>query len=385
MRLDKVPKTEGEPDDAHRAHLLDLGSGIDLMRAPLVSIIVTNYNYERYIGDCLHSIAQQTYQNIEVIIVDDVSTDNSIARIEELISSNEGMREFRLLKLDENGGQMNAFIEGFKKSSGDFIVFVDADDWIFSDFIETHVATHLNHHSAVALTCSNEVQINAKNELLAGTIENWHRKPEARVRISDFLPHTGIEISAFSANIRQGSPSFYYIAPGANTPMRWLWSTTSAVMLRRGALVPILTHGIRHIRISADFYLLHMCHMLGGTILIQKSLGAYRRHGGNSFALDQVVGRDAQSGNQNPLFSPRKLTRLMISEILMNRQDWEKTIGRRYTLRCLANLTTFPDLPLVLWKVTIQNIKDGFTFLILFGLRQLQKKSKLMRMAFRAA
>ncbi len=88
--------------------------------------------------------------------------------------------------------------------------------------------------------------------------------------------------------------------------MKWLWSSTSAMMFRRGALVPVLTDNIRHIRLSADFYMTNMVHMLGGTLLIQETLGCYRRHGTNGFALSQIVGRGPTTATMSPDSAQRK-------------------------------------------------------------------------------
>jgi glycosyltransferase involved in cell wall biosynthesis len=89
--------------------------------APLVSILINNYNYGRYIGEAIDSALAQTYKNREVVVVDDGSTDNSI----EVIASY-GNRIRLVAK--ENGGQSSAFNAGFRASSGLLICFLDSDD-----------------------------------------------------------------------------------------------------------------------------------------------------------------------------------------------------------------------------------------------------------------
>lgn len=88
---------------------------------PLVSIIINNYNYGRFLQDAIDSALNQTYPYAEVIVVDDGSTDNS----REIISSY-GNRIVPVLK--ENGGQASAFNAGFAATKGDIICILDSDD-----------------------------------------------------------------------------------------------------------------------------------------------------------------------------------------------------------------------------------------------------------------
>lgn len=88
---------------------------------PLVSILINNYNYGRFLRDAIDSALGQTYSNIEVIVVDDGSTDDS----REIIASY-GDRITSVLK--ENGGQASAFNAGFRASHGEWLLFLDSDD-----------------------------------------------------------------------------------------------------------------------------------------------------------------------------------------------------------------------------------------------------------------
>lgn len=92
-----------------------------------VSIIVTNYNTEKYIDNCLNSIFNSNYKNIEVIVIDDCSTDNSL----EIISK----YPVKLITNKTNLGAGKSRNIGVHNASGDFIMFVDSDDTISSDLI----------------------------------------------------------------------------------------------------------------------------------------------------------------------------------------------------------------------------------------------------------
>ncbi|MER3536305.1 MAG: glycosyl transferase [Thermus sp.] len=93
------------------------------MRTPLVSIVVNNYNYGRFLHDAIESAINQTYSNVEVIVVDDGSTDDSREIISQYAEKGQVVPVFK-----ENGGQASAFNAGFKVSRGEVIIFLDADD-----------------------------------------------------------------------------------------------------------------------------------------------------------------------------------------------------------------------------------------------------------------
>jgi len=88
---------------------------------PLVSVIVNNYNYGRFLGSAIDSALAQTYAPLEVVVVDDGSTDDS----RDVIASY-GKRVVPVLK--ENVGQASAFNSGFARSRGDVVIFLDSDD-----------------------------------------------------------------------------------------------------------------------------------------------------------------------------------------------------------------------------------------------------------------
>ena len=99
---------------------------------PLVSIIINNYNYGRFLRQAIESALGQTYADTEVIVVDDGSTDDS----RDIIARANG-RIIPVLK--DNGGQASAFNAGFEASSGDVVIFLDADDLLLSAAAESAV------------------------------------------------------------------------------------------------------------------------------------------------------------------------------------------------------------------------------------------------------
>ena len=98
----------------------------------MISVVVPVYNVEKYIVKCLESIVNQTYKDYELIIVDDGSTDNTVNVIRNYLES---INFHYYLYLKENGGQSSSRNFGLKKSTGDYIVFIDSDDIISDDFL----------------------------------------------------------------------------------------------------------------------------------------------------------------------------------------------------------------------------------------------------------
>ncbi|WP_416353468.1 glycosyltransferase family 2 protein [Agrilactobacillus fermenti] len=108
-----------------------------LMKEPLVSIIVPVYNVQSYLQQCITSLKNQDYSNYEVIIVDDGSTDNSRQILKNEVTD---LSNFVLILESENHGQAYARNIGLDKAKGDYILFVDSDDYVREDFVKSSVA-----------------------------------------------------------------------------------------------------------------------------------------------------------------------------------------------------------------------------------------------------
>ena len=97
-----------------------------------VSIIVPVYNVEKYLDECILSILNQTYRDIEVLIVDDGSTDESGKKVDDYSLKDDRIKAFH----KENGGQALARNLGLKNATGKYICFIDSDDYYEPDFVE---------------------------------------------------------------------------------------------------------------------------------------------------------------------------------------------------------------------------------------------------------
>ncbi len=114
------------------------------MNTPSVSIIVPIYNKEPYLEECLNSIINQTLDTIEIILVDDGSTDNSRAVCEKFLSDKRVCYIFQ-----ENEGLASARQTGIDASNGEYLGFIDADDWIELDMFEKMYQTAKKHDADV--------------------------------------------------------------------------------------------------------------------------------------------------------------------------------------------------------------------------------------------
>lgn len=106
-----------------------------MKREPLVSVIIPVYNAEEYLKECVDSVINQTYENLDIILVDDGSKDNSPKMCDKYYKNDERVQVIH----KENGGLVSAWKAGVETSKGEYLVFLDSDDWIDLFMIEDMV------------------------------------------------------------------------------------------------------------------------------------------------------------------------------------------------------------------------------------------------------
>lgn len=99
-----------------------------------VSVIIPMYNSSKHIEECINSVINQTYKNLEIIVVDDASSDNSVNIVESKHDS-----RIKIIKLHKNVGAAMARNNGIKQATGDFICFLDSDDFWYLEKIEKQI------------------------------------------------------------------------------------------------------------------------------------------------------------------------------------------------------------------------------------------------------
>lgn len=135
------------------------------MDNPKISVIIPVYNVEPYLRRCLDSVIRQTYTNLEIILVDDGSTDGSSAVCDEYKE-----KDSRILVIHkENGGVSSARNAGLEMATGEWIGFVDSDDWVETDMYEYLYELAKEHETDVA-QCAVAMENGSQRETLFSAV-----------------------------------------------------------------------------------------------------------------------------------------------------------------------------------------------------------------------
>ncbi len=129
------------------------------MQGKLVSVIITVYNIKEYVKNCIESVVNQTYSDIEIILVDDGATDGSELICDEYASKDERIRVIH----KENGGLISAWSAGIKEAEGHYVMFIDGDDWVDTDIVE-RLVPYSDPDAGITEIISSNYIIEKKNE-----------------------------------------------------------------------------------------------------------------------------------------------------------------------------------------------------------------------------
>ncbi|MEZ4694940.1 MAG: glycosyltransferase family A protein [Rhodothermales bacterium] len=146
--------------------------------SPVVSVVIPAYNAARYIGRTLDSVLAQTYRNLEIVIVDDGSADDTLAIAESYAAANDRIRVFR----QANSGVAAARNLAIRNSTGQFVAPVDADDYWFPEKIEQQLKVMLDAGEDTGLVYSWWISID-ENDRVWGSAARWN----AVGRVADAL------------------------------------------------------------------------------------------------------------------------------------------------------------------------------------------------------
>ena len=305
---------------------------------PLVSVIVTSYDYGGFIADCLRSVHAQSYERFECVVVDDCSTDDTPAVVTALLDELKDAR-LRYLRLPRNVGQLGAQVEGFRESKGEFIVFLDADDLLFPRFIERHLFVHHNIETAVAFTSSNQWTISRDGQVLS----KHHTDLMSRVYLTQGIDLEVKDADSLDPPVRGVLFPFWQYK---SEPPVWIWGTQSTMMFRRplmAMLLPSSSQEAGAFRTCSDFYIVRFGQLIGGSFVFREALGCYRRHGANNFARNGLIAARMQAGDirRHPELAAYRV--LVLDTLSKRKETWLALLGEARYAEVVAYVRTLPD------------------------------------------
>jgi glycosyltransferase involved in cell wall biosynthesis len=133
------------------------------MKNPVVTVICTCFNHANYVGQAIDSVFGQSYDNIQLIVIDNNSTDGSATVIQNKINA---QNPFLFIQNDSNVGLCKAFNQGLAKAKGEFVIDLAADDVLMPDRIAKQVEAFEKLPDDYAVVFSNATYINKNNQLL---------------------------------------------------------------------------------------------------------------------------------------------------------------------------------------------------------------------------
>ena len=299
-----------------------------ILNLPKVSFIVITHNFSQFVCDCLNSIKNQTYENYEIIIVDDLSKDDTADKIQNFINENQNL-EIKFIKNENNIGQLASFLEGLKQASGEFICSIDGDDVLFPEYCAIHVETHLN--CSVALTSCQQVEIDENNTIhTLSSIESPNKKKESFVienktfeEFKEYRSAKGLDKAGSEVKILDNDKFSF---------ATWHWGPTTSAMMRKSVCeMLLLIDRAKAIKITADKFMFSFCHLIGSSAVIFKPLYAYRRHSSNYSMANPVMGNKKylREKTQNKYFrNNKRIRRQMYLFINENKEFFREKINK---------------------------------------------------------
>ncbi|MGH1395647.1 MAG: glycosyltransferase family 2 protein [Trichormus sp.] len=262
-----------------------------------VSVIISNYNYARYLPKTINSVLSQTYSNIELIIVDDGSLDDS----RDVITQIQATHPDKIKTIFQaNQGQGGAFNAGFEATSGEIIAFLDADDVWHSHKIQRIVEI---------FQTSDVVGVMHHLDIIDGDDNKINHASTQGPKLSEDLATVVL-----------------------NTGNAWCFPPTSGLSYRREALEKVFPIDPIKWRIWADGCIIYCTAFLGKIKTLHENLGSYRIHGANNHISQQAATKEQENKAQVGI----ELTNRYINEFLErinypNRVDLSRNLQYRRT------------------------------------------------------
>jgi len=225
---------------------------------PAITVVVPNYNYEKYLPERLHSILNQTLKPVEIIFLDDCSPDNSLEVAEEILSAQAdkpGGIPYRIIANETNAGVYRQWVKGLQEAKTDWVWIAEADDTCDEDFL---LSLAMKIRDDVNVVYAQSRKIDEHSSLIA----------------SDYLPHTNdLSKTRWLEDFTEAGPQEILQSIGFRNTI----PNTSAAIMRREAALSAADE-LQTFRYTGDWLL--YAHMLrtGGLAFVSRPLNNFRRH-----------------------------------------------------------------------------------------------------------
>lgn len=318
---------------------------IPLEKLPLVSILINNYNYARFLAEAINSALNQTYPHIEVVVVDDGSKDNS----REIINGY-GKKIISVLK--ENGGQASAFNAGFEASSGEFICFLDADDAFYPEKV-SQIINLFTQVSDADITIFNSLEtVDENGSSIAADLYACELSDLCYRRFLSKPKNPRLTRICTATEVYEHATKYRYVP--------YLGSPTSGLAMTRSLAKQIFPLPDEGIITSADDFLVKAASLLGDVYSTDLILSQYRIHGSNNwygqkqskphpehflYTLDNFLNSKLESINKKPALSYFNSLRV--------KQDYKHQYEKFEYKRQLLKLT----MKVMAWRIDSRTIK----------------------------
>lgn len=232
------------------------------MPTPLVSVVVPNYNHAHYLKQRIESILSQTFQDFELILLDDCSTDGSHDILE---GYRDNPHVSHLVYNETNSGSaFRQWKRGIELAQGEWIWIAESDDYAEPSFLEEMLST-ANHHPSCSIVASTPLYVYPDGS-------TWHLSPE------------GTRLVPGQVFARQ------HLINCNSLP------NASALLLRKSAITTDALDSITNMRLCGDWMLYaHCCHT-GDILLTDKTLSSFRQHGDNTSSSAEKQGLSITEG-----------------------------------------------------------------------------------------
>jgi glycosyltransferase involved in cell wall biosynthesis len=244
---------------------------------PLVSVLIPNHNYGRFLSEALDSVLSQSYRRLEIIVCDDASIDGSPEIVKSVGGSD---ARVSLVTTVGSRGQSAALNQALRRAGGDLICFLDADDVFLPGKLDAVVRAF--RRSGAGMVVHPLVMVDAAGKEIQ--------------RIPSFTP------------VESGWLAPRVLARGG----RWRWVPASGVSLRREVADVIFPLPEEPFPTSADTFFLMLAPLLTSVQYLQRVLARYRRHGGNAYDSSRIEAARTASSMENLRVAVEEVNRRLI-------------------------------------------------------------------------